>query len=279
MLALTAVVLAFAAPGATAAPAGAPTAVAAQLQLRGHLPELGEDPSLRVFLTAEAYDSFRISAGVENVFPASGSLHMTFDGELLALYARGDDSGGRCLRSTSSASVAGNAVTLNLFWDASSCGAPPSAHHPFLLVSLSRLADDRSSWVAPGMSVCAAAPGLEGTRACAPVTGSASPTPPATPAPTLAPTPSPTGPPSPTPSPPATPTPSLAITPVPTIPVTPAPTRSASPMASAIALASPAPPSDEGSLLLAVGGWVGLGFVIGVVVVLLLLSSRRDYRL
>lgn len=278
MLALTGVVLVFAAPGATAAPAGAPTAVAAQLQLRGHLPELGEDPSLRVFLTAEAYDSFRMSAGVENVFPASGSLHMSFAGELLALYARGNDSGGRCLRSTSSASVAGNAVTLNLFWDAGSCGAPPSAHHPFLLVSLSRLADDRSSWVAPGISVCAAAPGLEGTRACAPVTESASPTPLATPAPTLGPTPSPTGPP-PTPSPPATPSPSLGITPVVTIPATPAPTRSAPPTASAIALASPAPPSDEGSLLLAVGGWVGLGFVIGVVVVLLLLSSRRDYRL
>lgn len=261
---------------ASAAPTLAPTSVAAKLQLHGHLPDLGDGASLRVFPSADAYDSFRVSADVADYFPDSGSLFMTFDREMLALYHRGDDSGGRCLRSNPTAGIAGDTVTLDLFWEAGTCGAPAGAHYPFVLVSLSRVADDGSAWIAPGRQVCASAPGVAGTRACAPVTGAA-PTP--SPARTAAPTPAPTA--APTLTPFATPTPprTLAASPAPTRTATAVPTLAVvSPSPSPFAQASELPSSDRGSDLLSVGGWVGLGFVIGVIVVALVLASRRDVR-
>src|SRR5688572_17589967 len=97
-----------------AAPAGAATPVASRLQLRGHLPELGERPAMRVFQTQAAYDSFRTSLGEANVFPASSNMFMSFDRDILALYIRGNDSGGRCLRTGPSATLDGDTTTLDL---------------------------------------------------------------------------------------------------------------------------------------------------------------------
>src|SRR5207237_6346221 len=120
---------------ALAGPAGAPTAVATKLQLRGHLPDLGDRPELWVFATASAYDAFRVKLDIADVLPDSSSLYMTFDKELLALYTRGDDIGGRCLRTGAVATATASIVTLDLSWDASSCGAPASAPYPFALAS------------------------------------------------------------------------------------------------------------------------------------------------
>src|SRR5437879_264683 len=77
--------------------AGAAASVTAKAQLRGHLPELGERPTMRVFLTEAAYDTYRNSLGEANVLPPASSLFMTFDKEILALYTRGNDTGGRCI--------------------------------------------------------------------------------------------------------------------------------------------------------------------------------------
>ncbi len=232
----------------SAAPSSAAAAVATKLQLRGHLPELGERSSLRLFLTADAYDTYHRSLGDADVFPPSGSLFTSFDREILALYARGNDTGGRCLRTLDTAGVAGDTITIGLAWQDGTCGAPPSAHYPFILVSLSRLADDRSAWIAPGRQVCASAPGADGSRACAPVASSAA---------------------SASPSAPASPT---SASPAATV----APTRSPAPAA----LASPsAPPSPEGgSDLVGTVGLIAIGVVAGAIVVVIALSSRRVHR-
>src|SRR5438874_5979390 len=92
ILALTATLVAL-----LAGSAGAATPVTAKAQLRGHLPELGESPTMRVFVTQAAYDTYRNSLGDANVFPAASSLFMSFDKEILALYTRGNDTGGRCI--------------------------------------------------------------------------------------------------------------------------------------------------------------------------------------
>ena len=150
-----------------AGPAGAATGVASRLQLRGHLPELGERPTMRVFQTQAAYDSFRTSLGEANVFPASSNMFMSFDRDILALYARGNDSGGRCLRTGPNATLDGDTTTLDLQFEPGTCGAPSGAHYPFILVALARTAADGSSWVTPARSVCASAPGVADSRACA----------------------------------------------------------------------------------------------------------------
>ena len=100
-----------------ATPAGAATGVASRLQLRGHLPELGERPAMRVFQTQAAYDSFRTSLGEANVFPASSNMFMSFDRDILALYIRGNDTGGRCLRTGPSATLDGDTTTLDLLFE------------------------------------------------------------------------------------------------------------------------------------------------------------------
>src|SRR5881296_361560 len=181
-----------------ATPALAATSVASKLQLRGHLPELGERPVMRVFQTQAAYDGFRISLGDANVFPASSNMFMSFDKDILALYARGNDTGGRCLRTGPNATLDGDTATLDLLFEPGTCGAPSTAHYPFILVSLSRTAADGSSWVTPARSVCASAPGVSDSRACASLgTSTTSPSPPpsadASQSPTIAATATPTG--------------------------------------------------------------------------------------
>ena len=269
-----------------AAPAAhaAPLPIAASTQWRGHLPELATRPSMRVFLSANAYETFRSGLSDPNLFPPAGRLFMSFDRDILALYARGEDVGGRCLRSGSAASIDGDTVTLDLVWEAGTCGAPSTARHPFILVSLSRTAADGSGWVQPARSVCASPPGVD-PRACASVGGGTAASPSPTSAATAPPSPAPTAPsspspataaasPSPSPS-PARATPSPSPSPVPT---TPAPT---------VALASPTPgrspdptprpvevPTDD-TVNYLLWGALGLIVVFVIVAVLFARSPRR----
>jgi hypothetical protein len=264
--------------------AGAATNVASRLQLRGHLPELGERPVMRVFQTQAAYDSFRTSLGEANVFPATSNMFMSFDRDILALYVRGNDAGGRCLRTGPNASLDGDTTTLDLQFEAGTCGAPSGAHYPFALVALSRTAADGSSWVTPARSVCATAPGISDSRACASLgTTGASPSP--SPVPTAAASASPT---PTTASPSATPSPSASRTAAPTTaaPTTAAPTAiptaSASPTRSTVAVASPTaaasgsavPALGGGNDFLVIAGLVGLGVLIGIVI----MTARRPRR-
>jgi hypothetical protein len=264
--------VALGAGAAIAAPAAAPSAVATKLQLRGHLPDLGEAPAMWVFTTAAAYDSFRVQNDVADVFPDSGSLYMTFDKELLALYTRGSDDGGRCLRAGAVSAVVGTTVVLDLSWDASSCGAPASAHYPFALASLSRSADDGSAWIS-GRQVCAAAPGVDGSRACAPAAGgTASPSPSSSASPTPTPSPAPTASPSPTATVAATTAPAA---PTATITSRPSPTtaRSASPSASPTAVVAGSSESG-GNGPLDIIGWLAVGLILGVFVTALVMRPR-----
>ena len=256
-------------------PSAAATSVAARYQLRGHLPELGEKPALRVFQTNAAYDAYRASLGDANVFPAASSMFMSFDKEILALYVRGNDSGGRCFATTTGANLDGDAVTLDLAWQNGTCGAPITAHYPFILLSLSRIAADGSSWITPTRSVCGAAPGVFDSRACAMLSG-------ASPAPTtsapVAPT---TAAPAPTPS--ATGTRTLTPTPVTTSPAaaaspTPGSTSaqasaSRSPVAAAASPASTG--ADAGTNYLLYGMLIAIGVLIGIALMLSRSSARR----
>jgi len=267
-----------------AGPAGAATAVASRLQLRGHLPELGERPTMRVFQTQAAYDSFRTSLGEANVFPASSNMFMSFDKDILALYTRGNDAGGRCLRTGPNATLDGDTTTLDLLFESGTCGAPSSAHYPFILVSLSRTAADGSSWVTPARSVCASAPGVSDSRACATLgtsttTPSPAPTTAGSPSPSPATTAVPTIGASPTASRTAVPTTAAATTAAPTATVstTAVPTRSvvavASPSAAASASGAPAA-SGGNSDFLVIAGLIGLGVLIGIV----MMAARRPRR-
>src|SRR3989440_10656543 len=128
-------------------PAGAATTVTARAQLRGHLPELGERPTMRVFVTQAEYDTYRNSLGDANVFPASSSLFMSFDKDILALYTRGNDTGGRCIGTQISASFSGDTLAATAAWQPGTCGAPSTAHYPFILIALSRTATDGTTWL------------------------------------------------------------------------------------------------------------------------------------
>jgi len=255
-----------------ATPALAATSVASKLQLRGHLPELGERPVMRVFQTQAAYDGFRISLGDANVFPAVANMFMSFDKDILALYARGNDSGGRCLRTGPNATLDGDTATLDLLFESGTCGAPSSAHYPFILVSLSRTAADGSSWVTPARSVCASAPGVIDSRACASLgtsTTSPSPASTATAAPASA---------TPTASAAASRSaaPTTSVAPTPSGATVPSPTRSAVAVASPTAAtsASGQPTASGSSDLLVIAGLVGLGVLIGIV----MMAARRPRR-
>ena len=254
----------------------APTSVATKMQLHGHLPDLGEAAAMWVFDTAASYDAFRVRYGVADVMPDSASLYMTFDTEFLALYTRGNDSGGRCLRVGSVSAIVGDTAVLDLAWDASSCGAPPSAHYPFVLASLSRAADDRSAWTS-GRRVCAAAPGVDGSRACVPASGAA-PSPSPVPSPT--PTPSPRSPlplPSATPSPTrtasSTPTSLESASPSPTATPSPPQPRSNTPKPSASAVVAG---SNESGGFNPLDGawWLVIGIVLGAFVAALVMRPR-----
>jgi hypothetical protein len=267
--------------------AGAATAVASRLQLRGHLPELGERATMRVFQTQAAYDSFRTSLGEANVFPASSNLFMSFDKDILALYTRGNDAGGRCFRTGPNATLDGDTTTLDLLFESGTCGAPASAHYPFIMVSLSRTAADGSSWVTPARSVCASAPGVSDSRACASLgTSTTSPSPAPTTVASPSPSPATTG----VPSIAASPTASRTAAPTTATPTTAAPTATASatsatavPTRSVVAVASPtaaasasgAPTASGGnSDFLVTAGLIGLGVLIGIVI----MAARRPRR-
>lgn len=217
VLALVALALLVAAPLAAGA-----TSVATKTQLRGQLPDLGTTPFLKLFLTADAYDAYHRSLGDADIFPVASSLYMSFDTEVLALYFKGNDTGGRCLRATDAAAVAGDTLSLGLAWDAGTCGAPASAHYPFVLVSLARRADDSTAWLTALRQLCATAPGDAGSRACvATSTRGATPSPTASASASLTPPPTATLTASPAPSP--TPTATRAPSPAPTPSATPTP--------------------------------------------------------
>ena len=266
-----------------ATPVLAATGVASKLQLRGHLPELGERPTMRVFQTQAAYDTFRTSLGEANVFPASSNMFMSFDKDILALYTRGNDAGGRCLRTGPNATLDGDTTTLDLLFESGTCGAPSGAHYPFIMVSLSRTAADGSSWVTPARSVCATAPGISDSRACASLgTSTSSPSPPPTTAVSPSPSPATTAAPTIT----ASPTTSRTPAPTTTAPTTAAPTAAgttAVPTRSVVAVASPsagasasgAPAAGGGnSDFLVTAGLIGLGVLIGIVI----MAARRPRR-
>lgn len=253
----------------------APTAIPSKFQLRGHLPELGEEPALRAFLTVTAYDSYRNSLGGANVFPPASALFMSFDRDILALYIRGNDSGGRCLRTGPNATLDADTTTADLSWETGTCGAPISAHYPFILVSLSRTAADGASWIQAGRSVCASAPGVDGSRACAALASTSSPAPTGSPGVTPVPTAAPSVAPAPSVTAAPTATATRTAAPASSAPPTPSLVTAASPtvVASPVAAASPPPSAESGGgpNLLLVAALIGLGFLIG----LALMAARR----
>jgi hypothetical protein len=261
--------------------AGAATAVPSKLQLRGHLPELGERPTMRVFQTQAAYDTFRTSLGEANVFPAPSNMFMSFDKDILALYTRGNDAGSRCLRTGPNATLDGDTTTLDLLFEPGTCGAPSSAHYPFVLVSLSRTAADGSSWVTPARSVCASAPGVSDSRACASLgTSTTSPSP----APTTAASPNPSGATTAVPTIAASATASRTAAPTTAAPTTAAPTVSTTvvPTRSVVAAASPstgasasgAPAASGGNDFIVIAGLIALVALVGTVI----MAARRPRR-
>lgn len=264
-----------------AASAGAATAVASKLQLRGHLPELGERATMRVFQTQAAYDSYRTSLGEANVFPAAANMFMSFDKDILALYTRGNDTGGRCLRTGPNATLDGDTTTLDLLFESGTCGAPSGAHYPFILVSLSRTAADGSSWVTPARSVCATAPGVTDSRACASLgTSTTTPSPAPTASTSALPTASASVAASATPAPTSSASASVSRTPVPSTAApassapSPSPTRSVVAVASATASGSAQPAASGTPDFLVPAGLVALGVLIGIVI----MAARRPRR-
>ena len=244
--------------------AGAATAVTARAQLRGHLPGLGERPTMRVFVTQAEYDTYRNSLGEANVFPAASSLFMSFDKDILALYTRGNDTGGRCIGTQIVAAFSVDTLAATAPWQVGTCGAPSSAHYPFVLVALSRTAADGSAWLPSARSVCLAVESQD-TNACATPSG-ASPAPTAT-----ATTPPPPTTSSPVPTTTAAPTPTRSLTPSQTITAaSPTPTATsapasapASPSRSAVAAASPAATAaDNGTNVLLYAMLIAIGFLV-----------------
>jgi hypothetical protein len=238
----------------------AASATPARYQLRGHLPELGERPTTRVFLTQAAYDAYRTSLGDANVFPPASSLFMSFDKDILALYTRGNDTGGRCIATPVLAAFSGDTLTASLTWQAGTCGAPSTAHYPFILMSIARTSTDGTAWLQSARSVCAVLDTQE-TSACASL-ASASPSP----APTASPSPSPTA--AGTSSPSPSPSPTRSLTPTQTVAAA-SPTPSAAPTAAATASRSPvaaattAPAaSDDGTNYLLYAMLVAIAFLV-----------------
>jgi hypothetical protein len=236
--------------------------VPARYQLRGHLPELGERPTMRVFLTQAEYETYRNSLGEANVFPAASSLFMTFDKDILALYTRGNDTGGRCIGTQISATFTGDTLTATAPWQTGTCGAPSNAHYPFILVAVSRTSTDGTAWLPTARSVCLSVESQD-TNACATLSG-ASPAPSATasPPPSASPTATAAAP-SATPSPTATRslTPSqtvAAASPTPAATTAPA-TASRSPVAAA---SPPATNSDSATNFLLYAMLIAIGFLV-----------------
>lgn len=242
--------------------ASAATAVTARAQLRGHLPELGERPTMRVFVTQAEYDTYRNSLGDANVFPASSSLFMSFDKDILALYTRGNDTGGRCIGTQIVAGFSGDTLSATAPWQAGTCGAPSSAHYPFVLMALARTATDGTAWLPTAKSVCLSVE-TQDTNACATLAG-ASPAPTAT---VTATTPPPTATSSPVPTTTAVPTATRSLTPSQTVaPASPTPTATAAPASAsrspAAAASPPATAADNGTNFLLYAMLIAIGFLV-----------------
>ena len=242
--------------------AGAATAVTARAQLRGHLPELGERPTMRVFVTQAEYDAYRNSLGEANVFPAASSLFMSFDKDILALYARGDDTGGRCIGTQIVAGFSVDSLAATAPWQVGTCGAPSTAHYPFVLLALSRTAADGTAWLPTAKSVCLAVESQD-TNACATLSG-ASPAPTAT-----ATTPPPTATSSPAPTTTTVPTATRSLTPSQTVAAaSPTPTATSAPASatasrSPVAAASPpATATDNGTNVLLYAMLIAIAFLV-----------------
>ena len=239
--------------------AGAATSVTAKAQLRGHLPELGERPTMRVFVTEAAYDTYRNSLGEANVFPPASSLFMTFDKEILALYTRGNDTGGRCIGTQIAAGFSGDTLAATAPWQTGTCGAPSSAHYPFILLSLSRTATDGTSWLGSARSVCLSVE-TQDTNACATLSG-------ASPAPSASASPAPTSSATATQSATAVPSATRSLTPTQTVaaasptsaPSSAAPSATRSPAAAA---SPPATASDSGTNVLLYAMLIAIGFLV-----------------
>ena len=254
--------------------AGAATAVTAKAQLRGHLPELGERPTMRVFVTQDAYDTYRNSLGEANVFPPAGSLFMTFDKEILALYTRGNDTGGRCIGTQISASFSGDTLAATATWQAGTCGAPSTAHYPFILVSLSRTATDGTAWLPSARSVCLSVE-TQDTNACATLSGASS-------APSATASPVPTSSAASTPSATAVATATRSPTPTQTVaaasPTSGAQSAAPSPTRSPAAAASPpAAAADNGTNILLYAMLIAIVFLV-LLSLFLSRGGRRRYR-
>jgi hypothetical protein len=234
--------------------------VPARYQLRGHLPELGERPTMRVFQTQAEYDTYRNSLGDANVFPASSGLFMSFDKDILALYARGNDTGGRCIGTQISANFSGDTLAATAPWQAGTCGAPSNAHYPFILVAVSRTAADGTAWLPSARSVCLSVESSD-TNACATLSG-ASPAPSATAS--LAPSATATA--TPAPSATATPTATRSLTPSQTVAAaSPTPTATTAATASrspAAAASPPAAAADNGTNFLLYAMLIAIGFLV-----------------
>jgi hypothetical protein len=242
--------------------AGAATTVSARAQLRGHLPELGERPTMRVFVTQAEYDTYRNSLGEANVFPAASSLFMSFDKDILALYTRGNDTGGRCIGSQIAAGFSGDQLAATAPWQVGTCGAPSAAHYPFVLVALSRTAADGTAWLSSARSVCLTVE-TQDTNACATLSG-ASPAPTATattPLPTATSSPAPTATPAASATRSLTPSQTVAVA-SPTATATGAP-ASATPSRSPVAVASPpVAATDNGTNVLLYAMLIAIGFLV-----------------
>jgi hypothetical protein len=250
-----------------AGPAAGAGPVPARYQLRGHLPELGERPTMRVFVTQAEYDTYRNSLGDANVFPPASGLFMSFDRDILALYTRGNDTGGRCIGTQIAANQSGDTLAITAPWQAGTCGAPSNAHYPFILVAVSRTASDGTAWLSTARSVCLSVESQD-TNACANLSG-------ASPAPTATASPAPTaGAPSPT----ATPTATRTLTPTQTVAAaspTPTATTVATATRSPAAAASPpATAADSGTNFLL----YAMLIAIGLLVLLSLFLSRGGRR-
>jgi len=272
--ALAILALAMALVAFLAGSAGAATAVTAKSQLRGHLPELGERPTMRVFVTQDAYDTYRNSLGEANVFPPASSLFMTFDKEILALYTRGNDTGGRCIGTQISASFSGDTLAATAAWQAGTCGAPSTAHYPFILVSVSRTATDGTAWLATARSVCLSVE-TQDTNACATLSGASS-------APSATASPVPTSSAASTPSATAVPTATRSLTPTQTVaaasptsaPQSAAPSPTRSPAAAA---SPPATAADNGTNILLYAMLIAIVFLV-LLSLFLSRGGRRRYR-
>ncbi len=241
-------------------PASAAVAVPARYQLRGHLPELGERPTMRVFLTQAEYDTYRNSLGDANVFPPASALFMSFDKDVLALYTRGNDTGGRCIGTQIVAGFSGDTLAATASWQSGVCGAPSTAHYPFILVAVSRTAADGSTWLPSAKSVCLSVESQD-TNACASLSG-------ASPAPSAGASPAPPTTTTAAPSATATPTATRTLTPTLTVSPTAAPTAAATTApatASRSPVAAASPPvdaADNGTNFLLYAMLIAIGFLV-----------------